>query len=332
MKQKRFHHLYCPDCGAILTQLHGTGGNHDFWCKYCETFYILEDEKPFCSNDDVVIWGDELNSLIEYAHSIEIENKELMELLSQIHSDSNIKNQLIQLNLKLVFRCVQYECPAGCNNIADIVQSGCVGLLEAINTCEYMDYRSFQTHMKKCIHSRVRQAIQAIWNEISDPICSKQFFQQTWDRYYGIYGNQGTASDYERQIFIRQSAQQQRVAEQMISEYLPYIEPPVLFSNKHIEAAICNDSKYAENNTNDFVNNQVLSEMLYKLEYDALFHLEPIEAEILRMHYGMDIYRPMTFRECGDTLGISGERARQIELRALSKLRTYFKREIQELQ
>jgi RNA polymerase primary sigma factor len=54
---------------------------------------------------------------------------------------------------------------------------------------------------------------------------------------------------------------------------------------------------------------------------EALASLTAREARVLRMRYGLDDERPHTLKEVGDKLGVSRERARQIESQAISKLR-----------
>ncbi|MCX8085104.1 MAG: RNA polymerase sigma factor RpoD/SigA [Calditerrivibrio sp.] len=67
----------------------------------------------------------------------------------------------------------------------------------------------------------------------------------------------------------------------------------------------------------DEVINQTLKDTLYSL----LQELDEREANILRMRYGLDGETPMTLEEVGNILNISRERVRQIEVRALNKLR-----------
>jgi len=58
-----------------------------------------------------------------------------------------------------------------------------------------------------------------------------------------------------------------------------------------------------------------------------LNEVEPREANILRMHYGLDGNRPMTLREIAKNLGLTRERIRQIQRGALTKLYEYMNEE-----
>ena len=54
-----------------------------------------------------------------------------------------------------------------------------------------------------------------------------------------------------------------------------------------------------------------------------LNEIEPREADVLRLHYGLDGNKPMTLREIGKKLGLTRERIRQIRRDALTKLYEY---------
>ena len=60
-------------------------------------------------------------------------------------------------------------------------------------------------------------------------------------------------------------------------------------------------------------------------EFDRIFQrldqLEEREARVIRMRFGLDSYSPMTLREVGEHLGLTRERVRQLERRALQQLR-----------
>jgi RNA polymerase sigma factor (sigma-70 family) len=58
-----------------------------------------------------------------------------------------------------------------------------------------------------------------------------------------------------------------------------------------------------------------------------LDEIEPREADILRLHYGLDGRKPMTLREIGKKLGLTRERIRQIQREALTKLYEYMSEE-----
>ena len=54
-----------------------------------------------------------------------------------------------------------------------------------------------------------------------------------------------------------------------------------------------------------------------------LDEIEPREADVLRLHYGLDGCKPMTIRESGKKLGLTRERIRQIQRQALTQLDEY---------
>ena len=53
---------------------------------------------------------------------------------------------------------------------------------------------------------------------------------------------------------------------------------------------------------------------------DMMDHMDPREATVLRMRFGLDNMEPHTLKEIGEELGLTRERVRQIETEALSKL------------
>jgi RNA polymerase primary sigma factor len=58
-----------------------------------------------------------------------------------------------------------------------------------------------------------------------------------------------------------------------------------------------------------------------------LNEIEPREAKVLRLHYGLDGRKPMSLRQIGETLGLTRERIRQIQRGALTKLYEYMNEE-----
>ena len=54
-----------------------------------------------------------------------------------------------------------------------------------------------------------------------------------------------------------------------------------------------------------------------------LGEIDPREANVLRMHYGLDGKKPLTLKEIGEKLGLTRERIRQIQRDALTKLYEY---------
>ncbi len=80
-----------------------------------------------------------------------------------------------------------------------------------------------------------------------------------------------------------------------------------------LEAAICGDG--AGKPEDELVESEEEAKAIYMLDKIA-----PREAEILRLHYGLDGNSPMAFKEIGEKLDLTRERIRQLQHEALTKL------------
>ncbi len=74
---------------------------------------------------------------------------------------------------------------------------------------------------------------------------------------------------------------------------------------------------------NDEVEEGVIKDVLEKELRDIINKLPEKERKVLELRYGLNGNEPLTLREIGDTLGISRERVRQLETRAIKKLRSF---------
>ncbi len=90
----------------------------------------------------------------------------------------------------------------------------------------------------------------------------------------------------------------------------------------NIESETSSEPPFVAESANDSdVEKILIKESMNKLLNELLSHLKGREAEILRLRYGMDDGRPKTLKEIGEIMNISRERVRQIEKKAMRKLR-----------
>src|SRR5262249_24742403 len=76
-----------------------------------------------------------------------------------------------------------------------------------------------------------------------------------------------------------------------------------------------------EQTTEPSVEDKIVSEFMHRQLQEVLEGLAPNEQKVIRLRFGLDDQTPRTLKQIGDEMGLSRERIRQIEAKALNKLR-----------
>jgi RNA polymerase sigma factor (sigma-70 family) len=105
-----------------------------------------------------------------------------------------------------------------------------------------------------------------------------------------------------------------------VEELLPYLGEPVSLSERLTDGET-ELGEMVEDLTTPAPDQAVFSSMLPSHVAQLLSSLEPREQEVLCLRYGLDRGRPRTLEEVGDHFGLTREGVRQVELKAISKLR-----------
>lgn len=224
------------------------------------------------------------------------------------------KNELIEANLRLVVAHARkyYSAPL---SMQDLIQEGNLGLIRAAEKFDYRRGFKFSTYATWWIRQAVNRAIADHGRTVRLPVHMVETIQRIQKAEYVLFGKlmrQPTAEEIAQETGLELSVVEKSwlTAQEAVS-----LETPI-----STEGGTIADILPDENNldpeealvavTNLDLLNQIVDELPER------------ERDVLVMRYGLKGTREMTLKDVGDHFNITRERVRQIELKALSRLKS----------
>jgi len=267
---------------------------------------------------------DDISSIQVYLNSIGktplLTAKEEIELAKRIEqSDIQAKNHLIIANLRLVVSIAKRYCDLGLP-LLDLIQEGNTGLIRAVEKYDYKKGYRFSTYATWWIRQAITRAIADKGRNIRLPVHATEAIQRlkkirrqlTFE--LGHYPSDEELAEAAG-LPLSKIRQLKRVVKRTVSLATP-IGPD---DDRSLVDLI--EDEYSVHPTKTVID-KMLSEDIQEL----LGTLSPREREILTMRYGINDDRPCSLAEIGAKMGVTRERIRQIEAKALRKLHYYGQR------
>lgn len=247
-------------------------------------------------------------------------------LAMQIAEGNNFaRDRLIKLYMRSVLKIAlsmtkQYEL-----DIEDAISSGCIGLMNAVDRYDPSGFSAFHSYASLWIQQSIQRDCNPVWIDYYYPAHYKEKMFRSIQKYEQYTTGEEPGTPLYNTI-IKKIAQETDIQESDVSSALrsacaqkygkrnidDLIEQEIADGEMLPRALIIDDEVLFE----DFIRNE-LSIAIDK----ALSTLTEREASIIRKRNGLDTNRPMTLEEIGALLNVTRERIRQIEEKALRKLR-----------
>ena len=243
--------------------------------------------------------------------------QEEIELAERIlEGDEEAKRHLISANLRLVVNIAKHYVGRGMQ-ILDLIQEGNMGLIKAVEKFDYTKGFKFSTYATWWIRQAITRAIADQARTIRIPVhmvetinkitrVQRQLVQEL--------GREPTAEEISKKLDNSLSPERireiQRIAMDPVSLETPIGEEDDSHLGDFIEDK--DDQSPLE-----YTTKSLLKDELYSVMHD----LTDREEKVLRLRYGLDDNHPRTLEEVGRVFNVTRERIRQIEAKAIRKLR-----------
>jgi RNA polymerase primary sigma factor len=228
--------------------------------------------------------------------------------------DEEAKKRLIECNLRLVMSITRHYTKAGVP-LLDLIQEGNLGLIRAVEKFDYKMGFKLSTYATWWIRQSITRALADQGRTIRLPVHVAEQVRRL------MRSRRVLAQKLNRDPTIAELAAESGFPEKRVQELLDLVEDPVSLETPVGDG----ESLYGDliEDLNVKAPHATTAEKLRSTELaDALQRLNPRMRHVLQRRFGLDGRPSETLEEVGAGLGITRERVRQLESRALRELRT----------
>ena len=264
------------------------------------------------SDDPVKIYLKEIGKVPLLSPEEEIELAKRMQ-----EGDEYAKNKLCESNLRLVVSIAKKHSGRNGLQFLDLIQEGNLGLLKAVEKFDYTKGFRFSTYATWWIRQHITRAIADQARTIRIPVHMVETINKL------VRATKSLTQSLGREPTISEIAKEMGITEEKVSEIRKIQMEPL-----SLEGPMGNDDS-DNSRLGDIIEDdttispfEATSRRLLREQLLAVIDtLTPREQKVVRMRYGLDDGFPKTLEQVGQEFNVTRERIRQIEAKALRKLR-----------
>ena len=266
---------------------------------------------------DILKIQEDITAIAQETGQPTAEYKKVVELVRRGQTEAaRAKREMIEANLRLVIKFAKKSSNRGLGlDFSDLVQDGNIGLMKAVDKFDYRLGNKFSTYATNWIQQGISRSIADQARTIRIPvhmIDNIHKIQRASRQFMHKYGRQPTAEELSKIIYLPVD----KIHKAMKVNLKPIsLEAPVGTEDDSSRMEIIAD----ETAKNPFTS--AAQKNLRKIVTQILSELDPKEETVLRQRFGMSTNKTSTLEEVGEYIGVTRERIRQIEQKALNKLK-----------